>query len=284
MKANHPLLAAMLSGAFVVAVESGAGAQDHHRRGDNGAQGSTAFVTGEKSGDTFDHGDAKNQNSGAPDANTGDKVGQQSGALDGPMKKGDAPGKTGSPNAGSSSADSGKANSGDKGWDNGHTSKNAGDTGKPDNIVADGPGHKIKKPEDKSKKLTTIFRPHANKDHPHPSTTATSTLRNAIGVALHDTKEPQKPAFDVKTGNKVANLPVGPSVALGVSSGTKTVTSPTTPTTVHTGSTSEVAPRSGAAISGSGVGRPGTNLASIGGPNNTMVGVLSGSSFKPKHP
>jgi hypothetical protein len=284
MKSNHPLLAAMLSGAVVVAAGTGAGAKEHHHGGNNGSQGSTSVDGAQKSGDTSDHGGSKNQDSGAASANAGDKGAQPPGTPDGPMKKGDLPGKTGSHNAGSHNAGSNAADSNtdseDKGHDHSRAGKNTGDPGKPENIVADGPGHKIKKPEDKTKKVTNVFRPHVNKDHAHPTTTATITQRNAIGVALHDAKDPQKPELDSKTGNKLANAPIGPNGSPNI----KAVTTVTTPTTIHPGPLGEVAPKSGPAISGSRVGRPGANLASIGGPNKTMVGVLSGSSFKPKHP
>jgi hypothetical protein len=209
MKAVHSLLAVMLSGALLGVLSTVGGSDSayakprHHVSGD-GSHGTKSSDAGQKSGAAPDRGVTNSptgNTSGNANASAGDKGGYKSGGptSDGPVKKGeDLPGKAGPQNSGT--FDFGRNQTGDR--DSGHRDGDAAqpgknistDAGKSDNIVADGPGHKTKKPADTTKKVTTIFRPHLAKGHQHPSVQE-KIERNAVGVAVQKDGTP-KSSFD----------------------------------------------------------------------------------------
>jgi hypothetical protein len=159
-------------------------------------------------------------------------------------------------------ADTGKNQVGDRGDSSSHHDvvqpgkNNVTDPGKSDNVVADGPGHKTKKPVDTTKKITTIFRPHLVKDQQHLSGPG-KIERNAIGVAIHNDGDP-KAALDPKVGPKAEVAP--PSVPSP--SGPTSVENAATLTMGHPGNHAvEGPPKNGPIIGGTSVSRPG-NLVS----------------------
>jgi hypothetical protein len=295
MKASQSLSAVMLLGALSIAAgfDVAAAKQRHHVSNDSSHDGShgiksfdRAQTLGGNRGDaaknsttaplTSDAGDSKvskdkgDQNAGAPSSG-------------GPMKKGDMPAKGGPRDAGT--AETGKNHVGDR-EDSGHQDHNAvnpgkgngTDVGKSD-IIADGPGHKTTKPSDTKKKITTIFRPHEVRDHQHPSVPG-KIERNAIGVAIPGGGNSMlglQPKVTAKVNGALAGLP-GPAAA-------KTIPNAVMPFARHPGNNAVgIAPKTGPVINGTSVSRSGSNLTSVGGPSKNVVGALSGSSFKPKHP
>jgi hypothetical protein len=297
MKAVHSVLAVTLSGVLSCAVLTVAGSDPtaakprHHVSGD-GPHGSKSSDAGQRSGaapgSDVTNGSTDNTSSNSNfNASAGNKDGHKSGGTtsDGPMKKGDGlPGKAGPQNSGT--ADSGRNQIGDRDSDHrdrdaAHPGKNnSTDAAKGDNIIADGPGHKVKKPADTTKKITTIFRPHLVRDHQHPSVQG-KIERNAIGVTVQNAGTP-KSAFDSKVISSANGAPVGPAGPIS----TKTTANTVTPTIGRPrNNAAEGPPKNGLGINGTSVSRPpSANLASIGGPRTNIVGALSGSSFKPRHP
>jgi hypothetical protein len=292
MKAVHSLLAVMLSGALSAALLAAAGSDPayakprHHVLGDGSHGSKSSSGAPPDGGITNSPTDNTSSNSNI-NASAGDKGGHNSGGSTstGPMKKGDdLPGKAGPQNSGT--VDSGRNQIGDR--DSVHHDRDitlpgkngSTDTGKSDNIIADGPGHKTKKPADTTKKITTIFRPHLAKDHQHP-TAPGKIERNAIGVAVQNTGTP-KSAFDSKVIPSVGGAPAGPAGPISA----KTTANTVTPTIGRPGNNAaEGPPKNGLGLNGTSVSRPpSANPASIGGPRKNIVGALSGSSFKPRHP
>jgi hypothetical protein len=259
MKAIRSLSAIMLtgalSGALLVSMEGGAAVARsfHHFPGDvpHPAASDAAVSNNANTAHT----------TGITNAGPDDKGNHDSRALpdDGAMKKGDhLPGKVAPQNSG--------------------TVDSSRDVVRPDAaidsepVIADGPGHKTKKTTDTPKKITTIFRPRLLKDHEHPSGQG-NIERNAVGLVIHNDGGP-KLGLDSKRGSKVVHTP-----ASGMISNT------TKPTLEHARSNAiDNPPKYGPAIDGTSFGRPGSNLASIGGSTKNTAGTLSGSSFKPKYP
>jgi hypothetical protein len=297
MKAVHSLLAVTLSGALSCALLTVAGSDPtaakprHHVSGD-GSLGPKSSGAGQKSGGapdsavtnspTGNSGGNTNANTSARDKGDHNSSGPTN---DGLMKKGDdLPGKAGPQNpdtVGPGTNRIGDRDGGHQDRDVAHPGKNnSADTAKGDNIIADGPGHKVKKPTDTTKKITTIFRPHLAKDHQHP-TAPGKIERNAIGVALQNAGT-QKSTFDSKVIPSINGAPASPAGPIT----TKTTTNTVTPTIGRSGNNAaEGPPKNGLGINGTSFSRPpSANLAGIGGPRKNIVGALSGSSFKPRHP
>jgi hypothetical protein len=290
MKAIQSLSAVILLGALSIAAGFDvAVAKQRHHVSDDSSHGIKSFDRAQKLGG--DRGDAAKNPTTAPltsDAGGGkvnkDKGDQNAGAPSsgGPMKKGDMPAKGGPRDAGT--AETGKNHVGDR-EDSGHHDNNAVNAGKGNgtdvgksDIIADGPGHKTTKPSDTKKKITTIFRPHELRDHRHPSIPG-KIERNAIGVAIPNGGNP-KLGLEPKVSAKLNGAP-----GLGGPTATKTIPNAVMPFARHPGNNAVViAPKTGPIINGTSVSRSGSNLTSIGGPSKNVVGALSGSSFKPKHP
>jgi hypothetical protein len=154
---------------------------------------------------------------------------------------------------------------------------------KSDNVIADGPGHKFSKPvSETTKKIAkTIPMHHWIKNNPRPSASRAidSGGRNAIGVALHRDIGPQVGA-DAKIGVKVGSIG---ETGLPGSTATKQIGTISSPVG-HPVNGPEAPPKNGEGISGTFSRHAGLGIASIGGPTKSMVGVLSGSSFRPRHP
>jgi hypothetical protein len=292
MKAVQSLMAVMLSGTLsgallVVARSDPAAAKQHHHISGEDSNGSKSSDGG-KSGGT-PAGGVRNSStgnaSGSANANTSpsDKNGNNASGptTDGPMKKGDErPGKSGSQQSGT--ADPGKNQLIDHEVDRNavHPGNiNGADAGKSD-IIADGPGHKTAKPADTTKKTTTIFRPHMVRDHRRPSVQG-KMERNAIGVAIPNDGNP-KLGLEPKVTDKADGARTGlPGLVT-----TTTIPNAAMPLARRPGNNNavEVAPKTGPIVNGTSVSRPGSNLTSVGGPSKNIVGALSGSSFKPRHP
>jgi hypothetical protein len=286
MKAVQSLMAVVLSGALLAVAGSGPAAAKarHHISGD-GSKGSKSSDGGQKSGGTTDGGvrnSSTGNASGSSNTNTsasdkGDN--KASGPIsDGPMKKSDeASGKSGSQKSGT--ADSGKNQLSDHEDDRNVVHPGKGiDVGKSD-IVADGPGHKTPKPTDTTKKITTIFRPHMVRYHPHPSVPG-KIDRNAIGAAIPNGGSPK-----LGTETNVTDKANSAGMALPGPVATTTIPNAAMPLVRRPGNNAlEMAPKTGPIVNGTSVSRPGSNLTSIGGPSRNIAGALSGSSFKPRHP
>jgi hypothetical protein len=294
MKAIRSLPAIMLtgalSGALLVTMEAGAAVAKsrHHFPGD-GLHESKSSDPVQKSAGAPDAAASNSANTvhtnGKRNSSADDKDIHNSSAPpgDGPMKKGDSlPGKV-APQT-SSTVDSGKNQIGDRGDTVHHDVVHPGATtnteaGKSEAVIADGPGHKTKKPTDTTKKITTIFRPHLLKEHEHRSGFG-KIERNAVGLAIHNDGGP-KPGLDSKPDSKVILAPAG---APG-STASGTIASTATPTIGRPkNNVVENPPKNGPGIDGTSFGRPGSNMASVGGPTKNKVGALAGNSFKPKHP
>jgi hypothetical protein len=310
MKAVQSLLTIVLtgalSGAFWVTTESGPaiGKSRHHISGE-GSRGPKTADGVQKSAGASVAVATNNLGTGNTNEKTkagaGDKGGRNSRrpGSDGPLKKGDnLPGKADLQNAGA--ADPGKSEVVDRGdsshhdHDAVHPGKNSStDVGKSD-IVADGPGHKVKKPSDTTKKITTIFRQQVAKDPRHQSG-PTNIERNAIGVAIYNDGNP-KSGIDPKKDSAKANgesagppspadtPPPGSAATSPGPTATKTITNAVTPSAGHPGNIAADPARTGPIINGTSISRPGSNLASIGGPTKNIPGALSGNSFRPRNP
>jgi hypothetical protein len=294
MKSIQSLAAVMLLGALSVAGSDVAAAKQRHRASDEGSHGIKFSDGAQKSvGDRGDHGvngdgAAKNSTAGPLNSNAGNKVNkdgnQNAGGpiSEGPMKGGDnLPGKGGPHNAGS--AESGKNQIGGREDSSRLDATQPGKIGSADggksDIIADGPGHKTQKPSDTTKKITTIFRPHVVRDHQHP-TVSGKIERNAIGVTISNNGN-SKLGLEPKVAGKINGSPAG------IPGPTATMTIPNAgmPIVRRPGNNAvEMAPKAGPIINGTSVSRPGSNLTSVGGPSKNIVGALSGSSFKPRHP
>jgi hypothetical protein len=135
-----------------------------------------------------------------------------------------------------------------------------------DDIVADGPGHKLKKPLiDATKKTTTIGPKHwhwVNGIH-H---LAAISQRNAVGLAPHQDNDPK--GGIVKFGTN--GLP-GPTASTNIT---------------HSGMTKVIdgPPKIDAGLSGKVISHMSPGTGSLGGPVKTTWGTLSGNAFRPKQP
>jgi hypothetical protein len=285
MKAVHSLVAVMLSGALLaVAGSNPASTKPRHHISGDGSNGSKSSDGGQKSGGT-PGGGVRNSSTGnasgssntntSPSFESDNKVSAPT--TNGPMKKGDeGPGMYGSQKSGTT--DSGKNQLSDH-EDLVHQGKvNGADAGKSD-IIADGPGRKTAKPTDTTKKITTIFRPHIVRDHQHPSVRG-KIERNAIGAAIPDDGSPK-----LNLEPKVTDKADGARTGLPGPVATTTIPNTAVPLARRPGNNAiETAPKTGPVVNGTSVSRPGSNLTSVGGPSKNIVGALSGSSFKPRHP
>lgn len=278
------MLTGALSGALLVTMEAGAAVAKsrHHFTGD-GLHESKSPDPVQKSAGVSNAAASNNANTVHTNGNTnasGDDKGSRDSGVppgDGPMKKGDnLPGKVVPQTSGK--VDSGKNQIGDRGDTVHHDVVRPGATtntepGKSEAVIADGPGHKTKKPKDTTKKITTIFRPHLLKEHEHQSGLG-KIERNAVGLAVHNDGGP-KPGLDSKPDSKLFLAPAPGSTA----------SSTITPTIGRPRNNAvENPPKNGPRIDGTSFGRPGLNTASVGGPTKNNVGALAGTSFKPKHP
>jgi hypothetical protein len=292
MKAIHSLsariLTSALSGALLVTMEGGAAVAKsrHHFPGDV-VHGSKSSGPLQKSAGASDAAASNSANTvhmnGNTNASADDKGRHDSSALpdNGPMKKGDnLPSKV-TPHG---TVDSGKNQVGDRGdavrYDVVHPSATTNtEAGKTEAVIADGPGHKTKKATDTTKKVTTIFRPLLLTDHGHPSVGG-NIERNAVGVVIHNVGAPN-PGLDSKLDSK---LVLAPASAHGLTA-SNTIANAAKPTIGHARNNAvENPPKYGPTIDGTSFGRPGSNLASIGGSTKNIAGTLSGNSFKPKYP
>jgi hypothetical protein len=290
MKAVHSLVAVMLSGTLsgallAVAGSDPAAAKSHHHISGEDASGSKSSDGGQKSGG-MPAGGVRNSStgnaSGAPIGNTSpsDKGDNKATGptTDGPMKKGDErPGISGSQKSGT--VDAGKNQLNDHEDNVVHPGKVNGANTSNSDIIADGPGHKTAKPTDTTKKVTTIFRPHIVRDHQHPSVPG-KIERNAIGAAIPNDGKPKlglEPKVTDRADGARTGLP-GPVAT--------TIPNAAMPLARRPGNNNavEAAPKTGPIVNGTSVSRPGSNLTSVGGPSKNIVGALSGSSFKPRHP
>jgi hypothetical protein len=272
MKAVHSLVAVMLSGALLAVAGDLAAAKPRHHVSGDGSNGSKSADGGQKSGGTPDAG-VRNSSTGNASGSSIPNTSPGGPPSDGPIKKGDAlPGKSGT-------ADSAKNQLSDH-EDVVHPGKvNGTDVGKSD-IIADGPGHKTAKPANMTKKITTIFRPHIVRDHQHPSIPGKIEERNAIGATVPNDGNPK-----LGLEPKVTDKPDGARTGLPGPVATTTTPNTAMPFGRRPGNNSlEMAPKTGPVVSGTAVSRPGSNLTSVGGPSKNIVGALSGSSFKPRHP
>jgi hypothetical protein len=290
MKAIRSLSAIMLtgalSGALLVTMEAGAAvAKSRHHFPGEGLHESKSSDPVQKSAGAPDAAASNSANTvhtnGKRNSSADDKDSHNSSAPlgDGPMKKGDnLPGKVAPQTSGT--VDSGKNQIGERGDTVHHDVAHPGATtnteaGKSEAVIADGPGHKTKKPKDTTKKITTIFRPHLL--HVHQSGPG-KIERNAVGLAIHNDVGP-KPGLDSKPDSKVVLAPAPGSTA------SSTIANTATPTIGRPRNNAvENPPKYGPRIDGTSFGRPGSNLTSVGGPSKNVVGALSGNSFKPKHP
>jgi hypothetical protein len=136
-----------------------------------------------------------------------------------------------------------------------------------DDIVADGPGHKFKKPLiEATKKTTTIGPTHwhwVNGIH-H---LAAISQRNAAGFAPHQDSDPKR-GTDVKFGTN--GLP-GPTASTNIT---------------HSGTSKGIdgPPKIDAGPSGKVISHMSPGTGSLGGPVKTTWGTLSGNMFRPKQP
>ena len=266
MKAIQTLTVVVLSGALSVAVGSNvAVAKGRHQVSENGSRGIGTSDRGQKLGGDHGIGAAKSSTA-APGNNAGGKGNN-------------VPGQAGPGNAGA--LQSGKNQIGDRADSSHHETDlntvhpGGTDAGKGTPVIADGPGHKTNRPADTAKKITTIFRPIREPQHP---TGLGNIERNSIGAVIHRDANP-KLGLDPKIGARVNGVPASP-------------TGPTTKTIPNAGSISTAIvrpghnltdpPQRGSIINGNTVSR--SNATSVGGPTKNTVGALSGSSFKPKHP
>jgi hypothetical protein len=286
MKAVHSLVAVMLSGTLLTVAGSGpATAKARHHISVDGSSGSKSSDGGQKSGGTPDGGVRNSSTGNASGTSNGHTSPSDKGdnkatqpTAEGVMKKGDErPGISGSQKSGT--VDAGKNQLSDHEDNVLHPGKvNGTDAGKSD-IIADGPGHKTAKPPDKTKKITTIFRPHVVRNHQHPSVPG-KIERNAIGATIPNDGKP-----NLGLEPKVTDKPDGARASLPGPVATTTAPSAAMPLVRRPGNNAvEMAPKTGPIVNGSSVSRPGSNLTSVGGPSKNIVGALSGSSFKPRHP
>jgi hypothetical protein len=280
------VLTGALSGALLVIMESGVaiGKSRHHvpAESSRGVQKTTgasdaATTNNPGTGDTMGNtnrsgGDKRDRNSSMP-------------AGDGLLKKG------------AGAADAGKIQVGDRGDSSHHDVVQPGknsvtESGKSDNVVADGPGHKTKKPADTTKKIMTIFRPQVAKDLRHQSGPA-KIGRNAIGVVIYKDGNPTSGIVPKVSANasgapagppSPTDTPPGPTATSPGPTATKTIANAVTPNAGHPGNITANPARTGPIINGTSISRPGSNLASLGGPTKSISGSLSGNSFKPRNP
>jgi hypothetical protein len=288
MKAIRSLSAIMLtgalSGALLVTMEGGAAvAKSRHHFPGGGLHGSKSSDPVQKSAGASDTAASNNANTRNTNATADDKGRHDSRALpdDGPMKKGDnLPGKAAPQNSGT--VDSGKNQIGDREDAIRHDVVHPGattttDAGKSEAVIADGPGHKTKKTADTPKKITTIFRPHLLKDHVDRSGRG-NIGRNAVGIAIQNDGGPKR-GLDSRSDSKFVHAPAGAPAATA----SNTIANTTKSTVEHVRNIAVENPY-GPTIDGTSFGRPGSNLASIGGSTKNIAGTLSGNSFKPKYP
>jgi hypothetical protein len=290
MKAIRSLSVIMLTGALLVAIEAGAAVAKsrHHFLGNEPhGHGSKSSDPVQMSAGASDAAASNNANTVRTNGNTNaggeDKGRQDSSALtdDGPIKKGDnLHGKVAPQNSGV--VDFGKNEIGDRGDSvrNGVVHPGATtntDAGKSEAVIADGPGHKTKTITDTTKKITTIFRPHLLKDQEHPSGRG-NIERNAVGLAIHNDGL-RKPSLDLRSDSRVAHTSAGAS-----GSTASNMIANTAKLTMEHARNNTSPPKYSPTIDGTSFGRPGSNLASIGGSTKNIAGTLSGNSFKPKYP
>jgi hypothetical protein len=290
MKAVHSLVAVMLSGTLSGALLAGAGsdlaaAKPHHHISGEGANGSKSSDGGQKSGGTPADG-VGNSSTGNASGSSNTKASPSfqgdnkasAPTANGPMQKGDD--RSGIPGSQKSGTTEPGKNQLSDHEDVVHQGKvNGPEAGKSD-IIADGPGHKTAKPANTTKKITTIFRPHIVRDHQHPSISGKIEERNAIGATIPNDGNPK-----LGLEPKVTDKPDGARTGLPGPIATTTIPNTAMPFVRRPGNNSVgMAPKTGPVVSGTAVSRPGSNLTSVGGPSKNIVGALSGSSFKPRHP
>lgn len=292
MKAVHSLLAitlaGALSGALLVTMEPGpAVAKSRHHFPGEGSHTLKSSEGVQKSAGASGPGAVNNAITGTKiNPNTSDMTSRNASvhAPDGSMKKGESlSGKIGPQNSGSSDLGKNQVSDRADGGHHEHDAVHPGTNGdaeviKRDSVVADGPGHNTKKSADTTKKITTIFRLHMSKDERHLPGPGTIE-RNAIGFAIYNGSA--KAGLDSKLS---AKGDVAPATSAPSPTATKAIANPVTPAIGHQKNAVDNPAKNGSLINGTLVGRPGSNLASVGGSTKNIVGTLSGNSFKPKHP
>jgi hypothetical protein len=298
MKAKHGLLAVMLFGTLS-ATDVAVARPRHPVSAESSGHGSKSSGTEQNSGDAL-NGGVKNSTGAAtstagtnPNTNVGDKGNPNFGGPteDGPIKKGQGlPGKTGPQNSGKGSVgDAGKNQIGEGRDHRGATYPSAKngvaehgvEPVRIDNVIVDHSGHKPKKPvDDTTKKVTTIVsKPPANGNQRIPGLVAIGGgEKNAVGLALHNDKDP-KQGKDAKIDAKPPDP--GPPGPAGIKSNPIAVT---TNIAGHPGSNPngvEGPPKIGAGLNGTLINRPGSGPSTIGGPVKNLASI-NGTSFRPK--
>jgi hypothetical protein len=160
-------------------------------------------------------------------------------------------------------------------------------------------GHRpLNSKESAEKKVTTALgklipgqaRPHLQPVHPF-TTHAVPPHRNAVGsVVAHFTSHPTASRAAAAT-SATATPPTRPDAASATpaphdAAGTVAPApkSPAAITAEHAAAALKAATATGPSITGTGIKRPEAATAAVGGPAKAVAAVVSGASFRPKHP
>jgi hypothetical protein len=171
-----------------------------------------------------------------------------------------------------------------------------GDTAPVDTSITVNQGHRIlTAKEAAAKRLKTELGklvPDQAKPHPptHPFATHVVPPRNALGAAVGHpdsraarTTAPAKPAAQPGAAATAPATPAPHDVG-----GATTALAPKSPATIaaeHSAAVLKTVTANGPGINGTGVAKPSTATAAIGGPAKTVTAAaIGGASFRPKHP